>query len=38
MVEKSQDCPGPEIQTNVTQAIQIAKGQLEETLIILESE
>jgi hypothetical protein len=38
MVEKSQDCPAPEIQTNVSQAIQIAKSQLEETLVILESQ
>lgn len=38
MVEKSQDCPVSEIQTNLSQAIQIAKSQLEETLVILESQ
>ena len=38
MVEKSQDCPLPEINMNVNQAIQIAKSQLEETLNILESQ
>lgn len=37
MIEKSQDCPVPELQRNVAQAIQIAKGQLEETLINLEN-